>query len=307
MNSYTSVPSLGASRVATGQPHFLAEGPIWDPIRGKVLWVDIIDGVVHSGRFAYGGAILPEERIEFPDTAGAVAVSATGELVVAGTHRLYYRSTDGVIAAGPGIIAGEARRLNDGKPDPQGRLLVGTKGPGAEVLLRVDTDGSVTTIDDDLTLANGLAWTGDGSRLFSIDTMTQRIFVRDYDPVTGVTGQRSVFTTLDHGYPDGMTIDREDHLWVAVWGEGCVIRISPSGDVVGRVGVPAPHVSCPVFAGPNLDTLVITTATESLDARQLEQHPLSGRLFTVQTGHRGNPPHLWTGLDRSASTVEGKA
>jgi sugar lactone lactonase YvrE len=307
MNSYTSVPSLGAARVATGQSHFLAEGPIWDPIRGKVLWVDIIDGAVHSGRFAYGGAILSEERIDFPDTAGAVAVSAAGELVVAGTHRLYYRGTDGVITAGPEIIVGEARRLNDGKPDPQGRMLVGTKGPGGEVLLRVDADGSLTTIDDDLTLANGLAWTADGRRLFTVDTMTQRIFVRDYDPVTASTGQRTVFTTLDHGYPDGMTIDDEDHLWVAVWGEGCVLRIAPSGDVVGRVDVPAPHASCPIFAGPDLDTLVITTATEGLDTEQLERHPLSGRLFTVRTGHRGNPPYLWTGLARPASTMEGTA
>lgn len=289
--------TLGEPRVATGIAHHLAEGPVWDPIRGRLLWVDILDGAVYRGRFDYGGKIEIEERIDLPGTAAAaVAVAADGELLVAGTDRLYYRAMDGSITASRPLITGEDRRFNDGKPDPAGRFLVGTKGPtDREQLLRVDADASVTVIDDDLTLSNGLAWTRDGRTLYSVDTLTRRIHRRDYDPSTGRTGEREIFAEIDGGYPDGLTTDAEDHLWVAVWGAGRVLRIAPDGRTVGHIDVPAPHTSCPVFAGPELDTLVITTATEDLTEDQLAEYPLSGRLFTVRTRVSGNPPHLWAG------------
>ncbi|MDQ7876520.1 SMP-30/gluconolactonase/LRE family protein [Microbacterium sp. QXD-8] len=296
MNHYSSTPSLGTARVATGISHLLAEGPLWDPIRGKILWVDVMEGAVHSGRFAYGGAVEVEERFVFPDTAGAVAVSMKGELVVAGMHRLHYRDLDGGITSSAEIITGQGRRFNDGKPDPRGRLVVGTTGPGGELLVRVEPGGALVTLDDDLTLSNGLGWTSDGRRLFSIDTLSKRIYVRDYDPATGAVGERSLLTEFEHGYPDGMAVDVDDHLWVAVWGEGCVVRIDPTGQIVARVDVPAPHTSCPAFAGPELDTLVITTATEDLTPEQLQDYPLSGRLFTIKPGVTGVATHLWSGI-----------
>lgn len=308
MNDGTSAPALGVARVATTVTHFLAEGPSWDPIRGRVMWVDIMDGAVYRGRLASDGAIEIEERVHFPDTAGAVAVAASGEMVVAGTDRLYYRSPDGVVTPGRRLITGEDRRFNDGKPDPAGRFLVGTKGPtNAEQLLLVDADENVTVIDDDLTLSNGLAWTADGRRLYTIDTLTRRIWVRDYDPATGRTGPRTLFRQIEHGHPDGMTTDAEDHVWVAIWGGGCVLRIAPSGDIVGRVDVPAPHTSCPAFAGPDLDTLVITTATENLSPEQREEFPLSGRLFTVRTGIHGGAPRLWAGTPGRPASPKGSS
>ncbi|WP_345802996.1 SMP-30/gluconolactonase/LRE family protein [Microbacterium sp. AZCO] len=304
MTAYDHAPMLGLPRVATGISHFLAEGPTWDPIRGRILWVDIMDGFVYSGRFAHGGAIVIDEKVQFPDTAGAVAVSQAGEWLVAGTERLYTRGLDGEITAGPDLIGVDGRRFNDGKPDPASRFVVGTKGPGDEQLIQVGADGTVTVLDDDLTLSNGLGWTKDGRTFYTVDTLSRRIHVRDYDPATGETGERRVFLKITDGYPDGMTIDSDDHLWVALWGEGCVIRISPDGNVVGRVDVPAPHTSCPVFAGPDLDTLVITTATEGMTPEGLAAHPLSGRLFTVRTGHRGIHPNLWAGTPTALSLEE---
>ncbi|WP_343048821.1 SMP-30/gluconolactonase/LRE family protein [Microbacterium immunditiarum] len=291
---YEDVPSAGTARLATDVSHYLSEGPVWDGIRERILWVDIVSGTVHSGRLRPDGTIRVEERYHFPDTAGAVAVAETGELVVAGTHRLYFRSVDGAIRAGAELISGRERRFNDGKPDPRGRFVVGTLGPGGEQLMRVDGD-EVTVIDDDLGLSNGLAWSTDGSRFHSIDTTNRRIHVRDYDAVTGSIGRRELFRQFEHGAPDGMTTDADDHLWVAMWGEGCVLRISPTGRIVARIDVPAPHTSCAQFAGPDLETLVITTATEHLTAEQLRASPLSGRLFTVTPGVRGHPPYLWNG------------
>ncbi len=298
-HQYEDVPSAGTARLASDVSHYLSEGPVWDAIRERILWVDIMSGTVYSGRLRPDGTIRVEERLDFPDTAGAGAVAESGELVVAGTHRLYFRSVDGAIRAGVDLISGSDRRFNDGKPDPHGRFVVGTLGPGGELLMRVDDD-EVTVLDDDLALSNGLAWSMDGSRFYSIDTTTRRIHVRDYDPATGSTGRRELFLQFEHGAPDGMTTDADDHLWVAMWGEGCVLRIAPTGRIVARVDVPAPHTSCVQFAGPELETLVITTATEHLTAEQLRASPLSGRLFTVRPGVRGTPPYLWNGRSSRA-------
>ena len=299
MNPYSSLPSAGTAAVAGDRAHFLAEGPTWDAERSRLLWVDIMDGAVHTGTIGEDDTITAAARYDFPDTAGAVAVAETGELLVAGRHRLYVRHLDGRIDAGPVLIGGEDRRFNDGKADPRGRYLVGTKGDGdgAESLLLVE-NGRARVLDDDLTLSNGLAWSPDERTLYSVDTLSRRIFVREYDAATGETGERRELIAFDgdedsHGYPDGITIDVDDHLWVAMWGAGCVLRISPQGEIVARIDLPVPHVSCPTFAGKDLDVLVITTATEGLSAQQLAEHPLSGRLFTARTGHRGLPAHHW--------------
>lgn len=299
MSRLDPVPDLGTPQVATTMGLHLAEGPLWDPIRRLLVWVDIEDGSVYRGELSGDGSIEVRDRIRFPDTAGTVAVAVDGDMVVAGRRRLYFRAPDGTISSGREAFAGESRRFNDGKPDPRGLLVVGTKGPDGsttESLLRFEPGGAVTVLDDDLTLANGLAWTTDGRRLYSVDTLSRRIHVRDYDPETGEVGARRLFLTLDGpGTPDGMTVDAEDHLWVAMWGDGTVLRISPAGHIVGRVLVPALHTSSVAFAGDGLETLVITTAQEGLTPGELEEFPLSGRLFTLRPGVTGAPSSLWAG------------
>lgn len=289
-------PEAGPVAPATTEHYFLAEGPMWDAARSRLLWVDILEGHVHSGALSPEGIITHLERIDFPDVAGTVAVAASGDLVVAGTDRLHFRDSSGVFTAGEPVVTGADRRFNDGKPDPSGRLVVGTKGPThAEVLGRFD-GAEFTILDDDLQLSNGLTWTRDGSIFYSVDTPTRRIHRRSYDAVTGIVGEREVFAELTDGYPDGITIDAEEHIWVAVWGGGCVLRLDPAGEVVARIDVPAPHTSSVAFAGPDLDIMVITTARENLSAAQLAEHPLSGRLFTLRPGVKGLPPYLWNGV-----------
>lgn len=305
MSALDQVPDLGAPKVATVRGLHLAEGPLWDPVRRRLLWVDIEDGSVYRGELSTDGSIEVLDRIRFPDTAGAVAVALDGDMVVAGRRRLYFRTPDGTIASGQDAFAGGGRRFNDGKPDPRGLLVAGTKGPDgstSESLLRFEPDGAVTVLDDDLTLANGLGWTTDGRQLYSVDTLTRRIHVRDYDAETGAVGARRLFLTLDGpGTPDGMTVDAQDHLWVAMWGAGTVLRISPAGHIVGRVHVPALHTSSVAFAGDGLETLVITTAQEGLTPSELEEFPLSGRLFTLRPGVTGAPSSLWAGRGTLAS------
>ena len=146
----------------------LGEGPVWDAARDRLLWVDIEGGAVLEGVLD-GDTITVTERIGFDTMVGAVAVAADGTLLVAAQEQLVVRHPDGTREDGPRVIpAGEARRLNDGGTDPAGRFLVGTLSLGGpsqrEVLVRLEADGRLTVLDDDLSLSNGLAWSSAASR-----------------------------------------------------------------------------------------------------------------------------------------------
>jgi sugar lactone lactonase YvrE len=292
--------------VATEESFDLAEGPVWDPMRHAVLWVDIRSGTVLMGTLRDDGTIRIDDRVAFPGMVGAVAVSADGGWIVAGERALITRSPDGVIETGPVVLAADSgRRLNDGKPDPEGRFVVGTlkldeTETHQERLVVIQPDGRLDDLDDDLGLSNGLAWSPDGSTLYSIDTIPRLIYARDYDRRSGRAGPRHVLVVLDEGAnPDGMCVDVDGYLWVAIWGGGEVRRYSPAGVFDRSIQVPAPHTSCVTFAGRTLSTMVITTATKGLSAEQLAAFPLSGRLFTVDAGVTGAAPLLWSGLPHS--------
>lgn len=287
---------MWVARPATDDAFVLGEGPVWDAARQRLLWVDIRSGLVLIGRLD-GDEIHVDERLQFPGTVGAVAPSADGHLLVAAQEHLVIVDSDGHRTDGPRILpAGTGRRLNDGKPDPAGRFLVGTlfmDEPGVESLVRLEPDGSVTVLDADLTLSNGLAWSIDGRLLYTVDTYRRTVWVRDYDLEAGAVGPRRVFITLEDGYPDGMCSDSEGHLWVAVFGGGQVRRFTPAGEWVGTVSVNAPHVTCAAFAGHDRRTLVITTATHELTPEQKAAHPDSGRVFLADVGIEGAPVACW--------------
>jgi sugar lactone lactonase YvrE len=275
---------------ATDRVFRLAEGPVWDERAQRLLWVDILAGDVLIGALDDDDRITIVEELHFPTMVGAVALTEGDDLLVAALDRLVRVAPDGSRRDGPPLFEDAGRRFNDGKPDPSGRYLIGTmslSGPSAsEQLFRVH-GAHVEVVDDDLTLSNGLGWSADGSRMYSVDTGTRVIRVRDHNPKSGTSGAWSTFAKLDAGSPDGICIDADDHLWVAVWGEGAVLRYSPDGIAVDRIDVAAPCTSSVAFAGPDLDILVITTASD--DHGPVELAPDSGRLFTVRPGVRGVP------------------
>lgn len=286
---------------ATVEAFQLGEGPVWDAARHRLLWVDILAGEVLEGA-------LDRDRVEvvrrhrFGGMVGAVAVADDGTLLVAAQEHLVVLAPDGTRQDGPRIVPqGERRRLNDAGTDPAGRFLVGTlalEGSSEdEVLVRLELDGGLTQLDSDLTLSNGLAWSADGTRMYSVDTLRRTVFVRDYDAESGVVGERRVHLVVD-GLPDGIALDAADHLWVAVWGAGQLRRYAPDGALVDRLAVPAPHTTSVAFAGPDLRTLVVTTGAAELDDEQRRGHPHSGRLFTARLDVPGLPLPTWSGVSR---------
>ncbi|MEO7720372.1 MAG: SMP-30/gluconolactonase/LRE family protein [Pseudolysinimonas sp.] len=296
-------------RVATIESFDLAEGPVWDPIRNRLLWVDIRRGAVLVGELRDDGTISVEDRIQTPEMVGAVAVSQAGDWILAGERGILTRSaagqSAGQFADGPTILADDSgRRLNDAKVDPAGRFVVGTlkidEGPTTtERLVVVQPDGALQDLDSDLSLSNGLAWSPDGSVLYSIDTVPRIVYARDYNVTTGTAGPRRVLIALEEGVnPDGMCVDADGRLWIAIWGGGQVRCYSPDGVLTRTIEVPSANTSCVAFAGPDLSTMVITTATKDLGDDELARSPLAGRLFTVDAGVRGLPVTWWSGLPR---------
>jgi sugar lactone lactonase YvrE len=303
-------------RARVGTPnaarHMLAEGPVWrsaraDTPRGSILWVDIVAGTVFEGELTSqerrDDTITVLQTWQFSGMVGAAVPGPDGSILVAAQDRLVIVAADGTRTDGPRIVAdGDTSRCNDGACDPAGRLLIGTvtfdELGGHDRLARVEDDGSVRLLDDDLSISNGIAWSPDGGTLYNADTLTQVIWARDYDAGVegefGAIGPRREQFRLD-GYPDGICVDADGNLWAAIWGTGEVRCYSPAGEVLASVEVPAPHVSSVCFVGEELDRLLVTTASRDLDETGLAQYPDAGRLFLADVGVVGTPTHPWSG------------
>ena len=286
--------------VANSEIHILGEGPFWDSIAEELLWVDIKRGTYFTGKLIENNQIEIIKREQFENTVGAVASSPDGTKIVANGEVIKIINNGKTLETIQLINSAGKRRLNDGKPDPKGRYLVGSLSfdgkSKTEELFLINENREVTVIDNDLTLSNGLAWDSTGEKFYSIDTFTKKIFVRSYDLDSGTTGARSIFAEIKDGYPDGMCVDSENHLWVAIWGQGEVIRFAPDGSVASKIEVPAPHTTSVCFAGKNLDLLIITTASDELSSEQIAEYPMSGAIFAVVPGVTGLPQSLWGGF-----------
>lgn len=272
----------------------LGEGPSWLPAQQALLWVDIESCQVHLFRPSDGQL----RSWSMPCHVGVAVPTVKGDFLTA--------TRDGFMRLDPEsgqvtpLVDPEAHlpgnRFNDGKCDPQGRFWAGTlsysRTPEAASLYRLDPDLTVHRMLDKVTTSNGLAWSLDGTVLFYIDTPTRRVDAFDFDGGTGTIGNRRTVITIPEamGKPDGMTIDDQGMLWIALWGGWSVTRWDPaSGRLLGNVDVPAERTSSCCFGGPQLDTLYITTARTGLTEEALIAQPLAGSLFAVQTGHRGLP------------------
>ncbi len=285
--------------VFLGDGGALCEGPRWDERTGTLLWVDIPAGMVHESDES--GHRIVSHDVGLP--IGSFAPRMAGGYVLA------LETGFGVVDAewSPWVPVGAHRsrptpiRFNDGVCDPFGRFFAGTMGygeePGAGTVFRLDAPGADGVIPEPVpvltatTVSNGLGWSPDGRTMYFADSPTQRVDAFDYDPATGAPSRRRPLIAVapGYGYPDGLTVDADGCLWVALWDGGQVRRYTPDGELAGVVEVPVRRVSSCTFAGPDLGDLVITTARQGLDASVLAAEPESGSLFHCRTGFFGQP------------------
>jgi sugar lactone lactonase YvrE len=278
----------------------VGEGPTWDERTNTLVWVDIMGGAVH----VYEPATGRDRVVEVGQPVGAAVLREAGGLLLALRDGLGVLDPD---LADVRIVSDveadvPTNRFNDGKCDAAGRFWAGTMAfevtPGAGALYRVDPDYSVTRMLAGITLSNGLDWSADNRRMYYIDSPTQGVDAFDFDVEQGTLGarRRMISIPADEGLPDGMTIDAEGGIWVALHGSGSVRRYLPDGSLERVIRVPnARLVTCCAFGGPDLGDLYITSMSDGLSAEALRDQPLAGALFRCRPGVQGRPPHRFAG------------
>ncbi len=276
----------------------LGEGPVW---RDEALWwVDIEGRALHRHAPGSGAGEVPPVAT-FNDTLGCVVPRRSGGWVAGVGSALAWLTPAGRVTRTlplPGTTA--ASRCNDGKADPSGRLWIGTMArdasDGSGGLYRLDTDGSIHRLLQGCGIANGLAWSRDRTRFYFADSLRRNVRVFPYDNQTGSIGEGRVLAEIPAaaGFPDGLTLDRDDHVWLALWGGHAVIQIDGrTGATLATVKLPTPHVTSCAFGGADHSTLFVTTAHNALNLAEQSAYPNAGRTFAVTLpGCAGFAPFL---------------
>ena len=264
----------------------LGEGPLWDWRDQCLRFVDIKRDQLQRFDPASGArATRP-----VPGNPSFVVLAEGGGLLLGCRDRIEHLAGEAIEPLAR-IDMPATNRTNDACVDPAGRLWLGTMDDGEREpngrLYRFDC-GAVSEHGGDAVVTNGPAIGADGRSLYFVDSGGRRVWRYPLDAEGGL-GERTLFVQLEaaDGYPDGITIDADDHLWVALWDGWGVRRYAPDGNLVGEVALPCARVTKLAFGGPGLATAFVTTARAGLDAAALADQPLAGGLFAFDPGVAG--------------------
>ena len=288
-----SVPAW-ATAVPAGAE--LGERPYWDG--SGLVWVDIMAGHLHRYRPGHGDEVVLElAAAGRPVPLGAAAPRRGGGYVLATEAGFMLAGRDGRLEEGairPAGMPADAM-FNDGACDPAGRFWAGTVThdlrPAAGALYRLGPDGTITTMLDRVTESNGIGWSTDGVTMYFVDSGEPETRIRafGFDVASGDLGtcQDLVRFPASGAVPDGLVVDAEDCIWVAMWGGGEVRRYAPDGQLLAVLPVPVSQPTCPAFGGPGLDELYLTSAWQGMTTGQRAAEPLAGHVLHTRSGARG--------------------
>jgi sugar lactone lactonase YvrE/DNA-binding IclR family transcriptional regulator len=285
-------PSPGVRLAVEARP-FLGEAPVWLDDRQSLLFVDILAPALHMADPATGS----DREIALGELVGAVVPRRAGGFVAALGTAFKLLDEAGCVTGTLATPNDErpGNRWNDGKCDRAGRFFAGTMAldaaPGQGTLWRLDPDGRTTAIERGVHVSNGLGWSPDDRHFYFIDTGARAIHAYAYDLATGAATDRRVLATVpeEMGKPDGLAVDAEGFLWVALWDGWGVARFAPDGRLDRFVSLPVPRPTSLAFGGDKLRTLFVTSARVRLSAAQLAEAPLSGSVFAFEPGVAGVP------------------
>ena len=272
-------------RVAVPSGCEVGDRPMWDAPSQTVVWSDLTAGQVHRAQFADWSSV----SFSVGEGLGAVALRTDGGLVAASGSAFSFWDAQGRRDADPVDVEMPAGgRFNDAACDPRGRLLAGTATGVADhpngVLWSL-AGRDVRLLMEGITESNGV--------LYYVDSGEPVIRRYAYDVESGSLGQRLqdlAVTGEMPPSPDGLVVDSQGCVWVAIWRGGDVRQYSPEGDLLLTLTTPVSRPTCPVFAGPELDQLVITTGWEELSDEQRAAEPWAGHLLITQAPVRGLEP-----------------
>ena len=280
--------------------YFLGECARYDEVRGELYWVNVApDGGQFFRAAADGPSVSILAHYDLPGSLTAVVPFANrseGWLVACDDSILHLRE-DGstTVVASPEAHNQGAVRTNDGAADPWGRFYIGSMARNAATgrgsLYRFHENTGVETILIGLTIANGIGWSPDERTMYYVDSGPGLLWAFDVT-AEGTPEHQRVFASFDvpnEGTPDGLCVDVDGHVWVALWGGYEVRRYAPDGTHVASVSVDTAQPSCCTIGGATGTTLYITTAQEDMSEAQLVAEPNAGRLFAAEVGVRGLP------------------
>lgn len=303
---------MAAECVVKNAAKSAGEGPHWDDVTDTLLYVDSVEKSIHR----YQPGTETDECFHTEDIVTFVVPARRGGFIAAVGCCLVHLDWD-TKKVTKLQESDQKLQFNDGKCDPKGRVWAGTVGPMATdlenmpkigSLYRLDLDGSLHAMVRNIGISNGLAWSSDEKFMFYIDSIPRKVYRYDFDTSTGnISNQRVVVdmegkSVEDYGYPDGMTIDAEDKLWVACFFAGKVARYDPNtGQRLQCIDIPlVPRVTSCCFGGKGLDELYVTTSAygtdKAISSEEFEKYPLSGSLFRViGLGVKGRKARIFEG------------
>jgi sugar lactone lactonase YvrE len=268
----------------------LGESPVWDPRNNELVWVDIRGGRVY---WWVPGA-SDARSLHVGHTVSAIAPRKTGGYMLATRSGFAVLDSAGAFALVAEVEADiPVNRMNDGKVDPRGRFWAGTMSetdePGAGSLYRLNLDGSVAKVVEGVTISNGLGWSPDSTTMYYVDSLAHSLDAFDFAEETGQVTARRVVAEVPPalGLPDGLAVDEQGYIWVALHSGSAVQRYSPDGELDTRIELPVTLVTSCTFAGPDYKDLYITTAVDP----ERDEH-LAGSLFVHRPRVGGIPSPL---------------
>ena len=276
----------------------LGECPRWDEREQVLYWIDIDSFQLHRLNPVSG----QDDFLQFDEEIGCFALRESGGFVLAmrsGFYTIDGWNTDRTFITDPETGL-DKNRFNDGRCDEKGRLFAGSVYPpkdhqGASIY-SLTPEGETTRWVKDLLTANGIAFSPDNKTFYYADTPSHAISRCDYDIETGAVSNCSTLHQFPHGNgrPDGAAVDSEGYYWSALYAGGRVVRVSPQGEVVQEIAVPATCPTMVAFGGDDLKTLFITSVGNRPD-EELAQYPHSGSIFTVRVDVAGRAENRFAG------------
>ncbi len=266
--------------------NLIGEGPTLSRDGRHLYWVDICRPSI----FRYDMTSGAVERFIQKEMVTAVAETSEGLLVagLSGIRMIDLETGEMLRELGDPEAHIPTNRFNDGKCDHRGRFWVGTLAfnlaPGAGALYRVDPDGKSLCAQTGLTLPNGLGWSPDGTVMYLVETAERVVYAYDFDEETGqIANRRSLiaFPPDMPGSPDGLDVDADGNLWIAVWDGWCVQKYNPDGRLVAQFGTPFPRPTSCLHIDGDPHRLLITSARIRVASELLRQYQSSGHLMEL--------------------------
>jgi sugar lactone lactonase YvrE len=292
--------------IVTDTRDLLGESPLWDDRSGSLLWIDSRRRLVHRMQLASGA----RQQWPMPHEIGSIALCESGRLLVALERDVHFLDLgSGELTALAAVThPAERMRLNDGRTDRAGRYCVGSLVLGRRephgVLYQLQADGAVRELDRGVCVSNSTCFSPDGRWLYFSDSVAHQVWRYAYDTATGAVGPRQSFidTQALNSAPDGAAVDADGGLWVALVLSGQLARFTSEGALDRLIDLGIPYASCPCIGGEALDTIYVTSISDSGNMLRTD-HPDAGALLAIHgTGVRGLPEVRFADLGTSRLT-----